>query len=85
MRQRNMSQMKEQDKLTAGDVSETEMSNIPDREFKVMMIKILTGVQKRLEDTSETLDKEIKKTNVSEMKTMINEIKDTIDGINCRL
>ena len=25
--------MKEQDKITAGDLSETEISNIPDREF----------------------------------------------------
>ena len=43
-RKRNTSQMKEQDKITAGDLSETEMSNIPDTEFKVMIIKILTGL-----------------------------------------
>ena len=31
------------------------------REFKVMIIKILTGLEKRVEDISETLNKEIKK------------------------
>ena len=38
-----MSQMKEQDKTTARDLSKTEMGNTSDREFKVMIIKILTG------------------------------------------
>jgi len=32
--------------------------NIPDREFKVMVIKILTGLEKRGEDFSESLNKE---------------------------
>lgn len=36
-RQRNLSQMKEQDKAMARDLSETE--------FKVMIIKILTGLK----------------------------------------
>ena len=36
-----MSQMKEQDKITARELNEMEISNMPDREFKVMVIKIL--------------------------------------------
>ena len=36
--------MKEQDKITR-ELSETD--NIPDREFKVIVIKILTGLQKK--------------------------------------
>jgi len=30
---------------------------MPDREFKVMIIKILTGLEKRVKDISETLKK----------------------------
>ena len=33
-RQKNLSQIKEQDKTMARDLSETYMSNMPDREFK---------------------------------------------------
>ena len=51
------------------------MSNMPDREFKVMFIKIYTGFQKRVEDISDILDKEILKNNISEMKNSVNEIK----------
>ena len=54
-RQRNPSQMKEQDKATARDLNETAISNVPDRVLKAMIIRILAGLEKRVEDMSETL------------------------------
>lgn len=39
--------MKEQDKIIARDLSKTEISNVPDREFKVIIIKILPGLEKQ--------------------------------------
>ena len=56
-----MSQVKEQDKITARDLNGMEVSNIRDKEFKLVVIKILPGLEKRVEDLSETLNKEIKK------------------------
>lgn len=41
-----MSQMKEEDKITTKELNETEISNMPYKEFKVMMIKILNGLEK---------------------------------------
>ena len=52
--------MKEQDKAMARDLSETDISNMPDTEFKVMTIKILTELEKRVENTSETLNTQIR-------------------------
>ena len=40
--------MKEHDKITARVLNETELSNVPNREFKVMVIKILTRLEKRV-------------------------------------
>jgi len=60
-----------------------EINNMPDREFKVMIVKILTGLKKRVEDIGDTL-KEIKK-NQSQLKSTINEIKNTLDRINSRV
>ena len=37
----NMFQTKEQDKTTEEELSEVEISNLPDKEFKVMMKKML--------------------------------------------
>ena len=53
-----MFQMIEQDKITARDLNETEISNIPDKEFKTTFIKILTGLKKRMEDLSKSFNKE---------------------------
>ena len=41
-RQRNIFQRKKQDKTSEKDPSEIEISNLPDKEFKVMVIKMLT-------------------------------------------
>lgn len=51
--------MKERDKAIARDLSETDISYIPDRQFRIM-IKILIGLGKRVEDMSETLNSEIR-------------------------
>ena len=48
--------MKEQDKIIARDLNKME-SNMPDRKFKVMVIKILT--LRRVENLRKTLNKEI--------------------------
>lgn len=47
--------MKKEDKATARGLSKTDISNMFDREFKVMIIKIRTGLEKRVENISETL------------------------------
>ena len=66
-RQINLSQMKEQDKATARHLGEIDISDIPDVVFKALIIRILTGLEKRVEDMSETLNTEIK-SNIAEMK-----------------
>ena len=41
--------MKEHDKATDRDLNEKAISNMPDKEFKVMIIKVLPGLEKRVE------------------------------------
>lgn len=83
-RQRNLSQVKEQDKATTRTLSETDIRNIPHTEFKVVITKIFAGLKKRVEHISETLNTEIRN-NRAEAKGSINEIRNTHDGMNCRL
>ena len=49
--------MKEKDKVTSRDLSETDINNISDGEFKATIIRILTGFEERIKDISETLTK----------------------------
>ena len=45
--------MKEQDKAMVRDISKADISNMSDRGFKVMIISIFTGSEKRVEDVIE--------------------------------
>lgn len=71
-RQRNTSQMKEKHKTTTKGVNEMKLSTMPDKQFKVMAIKILTRLEKRVEDFSETLSKEIQ--NIKKKPEMNNSL-----------
>ena len=68
----------------ARDLSETNISSLPNRQFKIIIIKILTGLEKRAENISETLNTEIRN-NIAEIKDSINELKNPLHGMNSRL
>ena len=40
--------MKEEEKATARDISETDISNMPDGVFEAMIIRVFTGLEKRM-------------------------------------
>ena len=66
-RWRNLSQVKEQDTAMARHLRKTDISNMPAEELKATIIRILTVLEKRIEDISETLTidiKEVKKESV---------------------
>ena len=52
--------MKELDKATARDQTKTDVKNMLDGEFKGILIRILTGLEKGIEANSETLTAEIR-------------------------
>ena len=52
--------MKGQDKAMARDLNGTDVNNTPNGEFKTMIIRIFTGLEKRMEDIRETLTTDIK-------------------------
>ena len=47
--QRYMSQMKEQDKTPEEQISEMEIGNLPEKQFRVMMVKIIQDLKKRMD------------------------------------
>ena len=60
---------------------------MPYRKFKVMVIKILTGLEKMVENLSETLNKKTEhiKQKQSMMTYAVTYIKNTLEGIKSRL
>ena len=75
-RQRNMAQMKEQNKTPEKELHKMEISNLSDADFKTLVIRMLKELG---EDLSS-----IKKTQ-SEMKVTLIEIKNNLQGNNSRV
>ena len=80
-----MLQKKEQGKNNSEkELNKREISNMPDEGIKVMIVKIFTRLERRMEELSEAFNKEIEniKKNQSELRNTITEIKNTPGGIN---
>lgn len=52
-RERSMSQMKEEGKTSEKKLNRTKIINIPEKEFKVMVIRMPTRFEKRVDEMSE--------------------------------
>ena len=64
-RLRNSSQKKGQ---VARDLLKTDVNNIPKQEFRTKVIRLLTGLEKSIEDTRVTLAADIKDLKTSQAK-----------------
>ena len=86
-----MYQMKEQDKTPEKQLNEMEIGNLPEREFRIMVVKMIQDFGKRMEAKIEKMqemfnkDLEELKNKQTEMNNTITEIKNTLEGINSRI
>ena len=68
-RQRNTQQMKEQSKNPTDQTNEEEIGSLPEKEFRIMIIKMTQNLGNRMEKIQETLNndlEELKQTNNDE-------------------
>lgn len=72
-----MSKMKEQDKISEKELNTMEISNLPNIEFKVMVIRMLTELRRRMVEHSESFNKKTENLikNRSELKNIRSEMK----------
>ena len=83
-------QTKEQDKNPQEQLNE-EIGNIPDKEFRVMIVKMIQNLRKRVEAQTEKIqemfNKELEdlKNKQTEMNNTITEMKNTLEGINSKI
>ena len=90
-RQRTVYQMKEQDKTPEKQLNEVEIGNLPEKEFRIMIVKMIQDLGKRMEakfeKMQEMFNKDLKelKNKQPEMNNTITEMKNTLEGINSRI
>ena len=72
-RQRAMYQMKEQDKTLEKQLNEMEIGNLPEREFRKMIVKMIQDLGKRMEVKTEKMQ-EIFNKDLEELKNKQTEM-----------
>ena len=97
-RQRNTQQIKKQDKGPPNQTKEEEIGNLPDKEFQLMIMKIIqnleikmesqiNNLETRIEKMQERFNKDLEEIKKSQyiMNKAINEIKNTLEVTNSRI
>ena len=97
-KQRNTQQEKEQDKCPPNQTKEEEIRNLPDKEFLIMIVKMIQNIEIKMESQINSLEtrnkkmqerfnkdlEEIKKSQYI-MNNAINEIKNILEATNSRI
>ena len=79
-----MSQMKGQDKTPEKQLNEVGLSNLPEREFRIMIVKMIRDLEKRMEAKLEKMQ-EVFTQDLEELKSKQTEINNTLEGIHSRI
>ena len=76
MKRKNSPQKKFQEEVTAKILIKTDIGNITEQEFRIIVTKLITGLEKSREDSRESIAAEIKevKNSPDELKNAINEV-----------
>ena len=86
-RQRNKQQIKEQGKNPTDQTNEEEIGSLPEKEFRVMRVKMIQNLGNRMEKIQEMFNKDLGeiKSKQTMMKNTIYEMKNSLEGINSRI
>ncbi|XP_060160105.1 alpha-N-acetylgalactosaminide alpha-2,6-sialyltransferase 3 isoform X5 [Globicephala melas] len=90
-RQKITQQMKEQDKNPSDLTNEEEIGSLPEKEFRIMIVRLIRNLGDRMDNRMDKLQESVNKdleelkTKQATMNNTINEIKSTLDGINSRI
>ena len=94
-----MYQMKEQDKTPEKQVNEVEIGNLPEKEFSIMIVKMIQDLgirmEAKIEKMQEMFNKDLEEwknkhleeleNKQTEMSDTITEMKNTLEGTNSRI
>ena len=79
--------MKEQGKNPPDLTNEEEIGSLPEKEFRIMIVKMIQNLGNRMEKIQETFNKDLEelKSKQTVMNNTINEIKNSLEEINSRI
>ena len=86
-RQRNIWQTKEQYKNPQDQINEEEIGKLPEKGFRIMIVKMMQNLGNRTEKIQETFNKDLEelKSKQTVINNTITEIESTLEGVNNRI
>ena len=86
-RQRNTTQMKEQTRNREVQINEEEIGKLPEKEFRIMIVKMTKNLENKMEKMQESINKDLEelKNKHTETSNTSTEIKNSLEGINSRI
>ena len=64
-RHRNTTQMKEQTRNTEVQISEEEIGKLPEKEFRIMIVKTIKNLENKMEKMQESINKDPEKLRIN--------------------
>ena len=85
--QRNTTQMKEQTRNTEVQINEEEIGKLPEKEFRIMIVKMIKNLENKVEKMQESTNKDLEelKNKHTETNNTITKVKNTLEGISSRI
>ena len=80
-KRKNYPQKKLQEVATANELIKNDLSNVTENEFKIIVIKLIAGLEKSIEDSKASIAREIKglRNSQEELKNAINELQNKME------
>ena len=87
MKWKNSPQKKFQEEMTAKELLKTVMNNTTRQEFRITVIRLITGLEKIREDSRESIATEIKelKNSHDELRNVVNEAQNKLEAVTARI
>ena len=79
--------MKEQTRNTEVQINEEEIDRLSEKEFRIMIVKMIINLENKMEKTQESINKNLEKlkNKHTETNNTITEIKITLEGVNSKI
>ena len=76
--------MKEQNRSTEVQINEEEIGKLPEKEFRIIIVKMIKNLENRMEKMQQSINKDLEelKNKYTEINNKMTEITHTLEGIN---
>ena len=77
--------MKEQIRNTEVQINEEEIGNLLQKEFRIMIVKMIKNLENKMEKMQESINKDLEELMNKCTNNTVTESKNTLEGINSRI